>query len=133
MSSRAEDRVALHFEGEPGDSHSLTYAELTAEVKKAANLLTSLGLGKGDRVVLYMPLIPEAVIAMLAVARLGAIHSVVFGGFSAESLRARIDDAQATMVITADGGHRKGSVFPLKRRWTKLSRMDKRQCPPCLW
>ena len=100
------DRVALHFEGEPGDSHSLTYAELTAEVKKAANLLTSLGLGKGDRVVLYMPLIPEAVIAMLAVARLGAIHSVVFGGFSAESLRARIDDAQATMVITADGGHR---------------------------
>ena len=108
------DRVALHFEGEPGDSHSLTYAELTAEVKKAANLLTSLGLGKGDRVVLYMPLIPEAVIAMLAVARLGAIHSVVFGGFSAESLRARIDDAQATMVITADGGHRKGSVFPLK-------------------
>ncbi|MEK9599365.1 MAG: acetate--CoA ligase [Pontimonas sp.] len=108
------ERVALHFEGEPGDSHSLTYAELTAEVKKAANLLTSLGLGKGDRVVLYMPLIPEAVIAMLAVARLGAIHSVVCGGFSAESLRARIDDAQATMVITADGGHRKGSVFPLK-------------------
>ena len=71
-------------------------------------------MGKGDRVIIYMPLIPEAVIAMLAVARLGAIHSVVFGGFSAESLRARIDDADASMVITADGGHRKGSVFPLK-------------------
>ena len=108
------DRVALHFEGEPGDTRSLTYAELTAEVKKAANLLTSLGLGQGDRVIIYMPLIPEAIIAMLAVARLGAIHSVVFGGFSAESLRARIDDAQASMVITADGGHRKGSVFALK-------------------
>ena len=108
------DRVALHFEGEPGDSRDITYAELTSEVKKAANLLTSLGVGKGDRVIIYMPLIPEAVIAMLAVARLGAIHSVVFGGFSAESLRARIDDADASMVITADGGHRKGSVFPLK-------------------
>ena len=108
------DRVALHFEGEPGDNRSLTYRELTEEVKKAANLLTSLGLKQGDRVIIYMPLIPEAVVAMLAVARLGAIHSVVFGGFSAESLRARIDDAEASMVITADGGHRKGSVFALK-------------------
>ncbi len=108
------DRVALHFEGEPGDSQKVTYAELTAEVKKAANLLTSLGITRGDRVIIYMPLIPEAIIAMLAVARLGAIHSVVFGGFSAESLRTRIDDANASMVITADGGHRKGSVFPLK-------------------
>ena len=108
------DRVALHFEGEPGDSLAITYAELTASVKRAANLLRSLGVNKGDRVVIYMPLIPEAVIAMLAVARIGAIHSVVFGGFSAESLRARIEDANASLVITADGGWRKGSVFPLK-------------------
>jgi acetyl-CoA synthetase len=108
------DRVALYFEGEPGDQRSLTYAELTSEVKKAANVLSGLGVGAGDRVIIYMPLIPEAVIAMLAVVRLGAIHSVVFGGFSGESLRARIDDARATMVITADGGHRKGSVFALK-------------------
>ena len=108
------DRVALHFEGETGDSRAITYAELTTEVKKAANMLIAHGVKAGDRVILYMPLIPEAVIAMLAVARLGAIHSVVFGGFSAESLRARIDDADATVVITADGGHRKGSVFALK-------------------
>jgi len=108
------DRVALHWEGEPGDTRTLTYAELTAEVKKAANLLTSLGIRAGDRVAIYLPMIPEAVIAMLAVARLGAIHSVVFGGFSAESLRSRIDDAEAKLVITADGGWRKGRVFPLK-------------------
>ncbi|MFM6968688.1 MAG: acetate--CoA ligase [Microbacteriaceae bacterium] len=108
------DRVAIHFEGEPGDSRDLTYRELTEEVRKAANLLASLGVGHGDRVAIYMPLIPEAVIAMLACARVGAIHSVVFGGFSAESLRARIEDAEAKLVITADGGYRKGSVFPLK-------------------
>ena len=108
------DRVALHFEGEPGDSRAITYAELTTEVKKAANMLIAHGVKAGDRVILYMPLIPEAVVAMLAVARLGAIHSVVFGGFSAESLHARIDDADATIVITADGGNRKGSVFALK-------------------
>lgn len=108
------ERVALHFEGEPGDTRSLTYAELTHEVKRAANLLTSLGVTQGDRVAIYMPMIPETVIAMLAVARLGAAHSVVFGGFSAESLRARIDDAQARLVITADGGYRKGRVSALK-------------------
>ncbi|MCS5723624.1 acetate--CoA ligase [Herbiconiux sp. CPCC 203406] len=108
------DRVALHWEGEPGDSRSFTYAELTAEVKKAANLLTALGVGQGDRVAIYLPMIPEAVISMLAVARLGAIHSVVFGGFSADSLRARIDDADARLVITADGGYRKGRFLPLK-------------------
>jgi acetyl-CoA synthetase len=83
------DRVAIHWEGEPGDSRSITYGELTAEVKRAANLLTSLGIRAGDRVAIYLPMIPEAVIAMLAVARIGAVHSVVFGGFSAESLRAR--------------------------------------------
>ncbi|HEY4226504.1 MAG TPA: acetate--CoA ligase [Pseudolysinimonas sp.] len=108
------DRIAIHWEGEPGDSRSLSYAELTTEVKKAANALAALGVTKGDRIAVYLPVIPEAVIAMLAIARLGAIHSVVFGGFSADSLRARIDDAQAKLVITADGGWRKGKVFPLK-------------------
>jgi acetyl-CoA synthetase len=108
------DRVAIHWEGEPGDSRSITYAELAAEVKRAANALTALGIGRGDRVAIYLPMIPEAVVALLAVARLGAIHSVVFGGFSADSLRARIDDADAKLVITADGGWRKGRVFPLK-------------------
>lgn len=108
------DRVAIHFEGEPGDTRSITYAELTHEVKRAANMLTSLGVEAGDRVAIYMPMIPEAVIAMLAVVRLGAAHSVVFGGFSAESLRARIDDAKAELVITADGGFRKGRVSALK-------------------
>jgi acetyl-CoA synthetase len=108
------DRVALHFEGEPGDSRSITYAELTHEVKRAANMLTSLGVTAGDRIAIYMPMIPETVIAMLAVARLGAAHSVIFGGFSAESLRSRIDDAQAKVVITADGGFRKGRVSALK-------------------
>ncbi|GAA2827015.1 acetyl-coenzyme A synthetase [Leucobacter komagatae] len=108
------DRVAIHFEGEPGDTRTLTYAELTHEVKRAANMLTSLGVTAGDRVAIYMPMIPETVISMLAVARLGAAHSVVFGGFSAESLRARIDDVEAELVITADGGYRKGRVSPLK-------------------
>jgi acetyl-CoA synthetase len=108
------DRVAFHWEGEPGDSRTLTYAELTAEVKKAANVLIGLGIGQGDRVAIYMPVIPEAVIAMLAVARIGAVHSVIFGGFSAESIRARVADADAKLIITADGGWRKGKVFPLK-------------------
>ncbi len=108
------ERVALHWEGEPGDARTLTYAELTREVKRAANLLLSLGVRAGDRVVVYLPQIPEAVVTMLAVARIGAVHSVVFGGFSAESLRARIDDAGARLVVTADGGWRKGAVSPLK-------------------
>ncbi|RQP11016.1 MAG: acetate--CoA ligase [Microbacteriaceae bacterium] len=108
------DRVAIHWEGEPGDTRTITYAELTAQVKRAANAFAALGVGQGDRVAIYLPMIPEAVVAMLAVARLGAIHSVVFGGFSAESLRARIEDAEAKLVITADGGYRKGKVFPLK-------------------
>ncbi|GAA1465324.1 acetate--CoA ligase [Microbacterium thalassium] len=108
------DRVALLWEGEPGDDRRVTYAELTDEVKRLANVLEGLGIGHGDRVAIYMPMIPEAVAAMLAVARVGAIHSVVFGGFSADSLRARIDDAGARLVITADGGWRKGKVSPLK-------------------
>ncbi|GAA1742798.1 acetate--CoA ligase [Microbacterium paludicola] len=108
------DRVALLWEGEPGDERRLTYAELTDEVKRLANVLADLGVGQGDRVAIYLPMIPEAVASMLAVARLGAVHSVVFGGFSADSLRARIDDAGAKLVITADGGWRKGKVSPLK-------------------
>ncbi|NEM92186.1 acetate--CoA ligase [Galbitalea soli] len=108
------ERIALHWEGENGDTASYSYAELTRAVKQAANAIAALGVGQGDRVAIYLPVIPEAVIAMLAVARLGAVHSVVFGGFSSESLRSRIDDAGAKLVITADGGWRKGKVFPLK-------------------
>ena len=108
------DRVAFYFEGEPGDTRTLTYADMLREVKKAANALTSIGIKDGDRVAIYMPMIPEAVIAMLACARIGATHSVVFGGFSADSLLARIQDAEAKLVITADGGYRKGSAFALK-------------------
>ncbi|MFT4135595.1 acetate--CoA ligase [Microbacterium sp.] len=107
-------RVALLWEGEPGDERAVTYAELADEVKRVANVLTGLGVAAGDRVAIYLPMIPEAVAAMLACARIGAIHSVVFGGFSADSLRARIDDAGAKVVITADGGYRKGKVSPLK-------------------
>jgi acetyl-CoA synthetase len=108
------DRVAFYFEGEPGDTRTLTYADILVEVKKAANALLSLGVKDGDRVAIYMPMIPEAVIAMLACARIGATHSVVFGGFSADSLLARIQDAEAKLVITADGGYRKGAAFGLK-------------------
>jgi acetyl-CoA synthetase len=108
------DRTALLFEGEPGDTKKISYAELTREVKKAANALTSLGIKAGDRVAIYLPMIPEAIIAMQAVARIGAVHSVIFGGFSAESLASRIEDAQAKLVITADGGYRKGKASALK-------------------
>ena len=108
------DRVAFHFEGEPGDERTLTYADVLREVSRAANALEALGVGKGDRVAIYLPMIPEAVIAMLACARIGAVHSVVFGGFSAEALRSRIEDASAVLVITADGGHRRGNPSALK-------------------
>ncbi|MGZ4577983.1 MAG: AMP-binding protein, partial [Mycobacterium sp.] len=108
------DRVAIHWEGEPGDSRSLTYSDLQTEVCKAANALTDLGLVGGDRVAIYMPLIPEAVIAMLACARLGIMHSVVFAGFTAKALRARIADAQAKLLITSDGQFRRGKPAPLK-------------------
>ena len=107
-------RVAFHFEGEPGDTRTITYSQLLTEVKKTANALIELGIKQGDRVAIYMPMIPEAAIAMLACARLGAMHSVVFGGFSADSLLARIQDADASLVITADGGYRKGAPFALK-------------------
>jgi acetyl-CoA synthetase len=108
------DRIAIRWEGEPGDVRVITYAELTEDVCRAANALAALGVGQGDRVAIYLPLVPEAVVAMLAVARLGAVHSVVFGGFSAQSLHDRILDAGAKLVITADGGYRKGKVFALK-------------------
>jgi len=98
------DRVAIHWEGEPvGDQRTITYAELKDEVCKAANAFTELGLVAGDRVAIYMPMVPEAIVAMLACARLGAMHSVVFAGFSASALRARIEDAEAKLVITTDG------------------------------
>ena len=108
------DRIAIYFEGEPGDSETITYQQLKDRVCQAANGLTQLGIKSGDRVAIYMPMIPQAVIAMLACARIGATHSVVFGGFSAEALRSRIEDANATHVITSDGGFRKGSAFALK-------------------
>ncbi|KOT90331.1 acetyl-CoA synthetase [Streptomyces sp. NRRL F-5755] len=108
------DRVAIHFEGEPGDTRAITYAELQREVSQAANALTELGVVAGDRVAIYLPMIPEAVIAMLACARLGAPHSVVFGGFSADALATRINDADARVVITADGGYRRGKPSALK-------------------
>lgn len=108
------DRVAIHFEGEPGDTRTITYADLQREVSRAANVLADLGVVTGDRVAIYLPMIPEAVVAMLACARIGAAHSVVFGGFSAEALRSRIEDAEAKVVITADGGYRRGSASALK-------------------
>ena len=108
------DRVAFHFEGEPGDTRTITYAQMLHDVKKAANALIELGIKAGDRVAIYLPMIPEAAVAMLACARIGAAHSVVFGGFSADSLFSRIQDADAKLVITSDGGFRKGAAFALK-------------------
>jgi len=108
------DRVAFYFEGEPGDTQTITYADLLSRVCQAANALKALGIKQGDRIAIYMPMIPEAAVAMLACARLGAMHSVVFGGFSADSLLSRIQDADASLVITADGGFRKGAPFALK-------------------
>ena len=113
------NKAALIFEGEPGDRRTLTYWDLYVEVNKFANVLGRMGVRRGDRVGIYLPLIPEVVIAMLACARIGAIHSVVFGGFSPESLRDRMNDAQAKLVITADGGYRRGQVIPLKRNTDK--------------
>jgi len=107
-------KVAIYWEGEPGDSRAITYAELLEETAKFANVLKSLGVERGDRVNIYLPMIPEAAVAMLACARIGAAHSVVFGGFSAQSLADRIADAEAKVLITADGGYRRGEVFPLK-------------------
>jgi len=108
------DKVAIHWEGEPGDTRTITYSQLLDETKKFANVLKSLGVVAGDRVNIYLPMIPEAAVAMLACARIGAAHSVVFGGFSSQALADRINDASAKVLITADGGYRRGEVFALK-------------------
>jgi acetyl-CoA synthetase len=109
------NKAALIWEGEPGEERVLTYGDLYREVNKFANVMKKLGVGKGDRVTIYLPMVPELAIALLACARIGAPHSVVFGGFSAESLRDRINDAQSKLVITADGSYRRGQILPLKR------------------
>jgi acetyl-CoA synthetase len=109
------NKAALIWEGEPGDRRTLTYWDLYCEVSKFANVLKKLGVRKGDRVAIYLPLIPEAAVSMLACARIGAIHSVVFGGFSPESLSDRINDSKVKVLITADAGYRRGQVIPLKR------------------
>jgi acetyl-CoA synthetase len=114
LTSWRKNKAALIWEGEPGDTRTLTYQQLHREVCRFANALLSLGVGKGDRVAIYMPMIPELPVAMLACARIGAPHSIIFGGFSSEALKDRINDAQAKAVITADGGFRRGSVIDLK-------------------
>jgi acetyl-CoA synthetase len=119
------DKVAFHWEGEPGDTRTITYAELLEEVCRLANAMRALGVGKGDRVNIYLGMVPELPIAMLACARIGAPHSVVFGGFSAESLKDRINDAEAKLLITADGAWRRGSVVPLKANADEALR----ECP----
>ena len=108
------DRVAFYFEGEPGDTREITYGQLASEVKQAANALIELGVKAGDRVAIYLPMIPEAAVAMLACARIGAPHTVVFGGFSADALSSRIIDCGVEIVITADGGYRRGAQSSLK-------------------
>jgi acetyl-CoA synthetase len=108
------DKVAFHWEGEPGDTRTVTYGDLLSEVQRFANVLRSLGVQRGDRVAIYMPMIPELPVAMLACTRIGAAHSVVFGGFSSDALRDRINDAEAKVLVTADGGWRRGSAVPLK-------------------
>ena len=113
------NKAALVWEGEPGDRRTLTYWDLYVEVNKFANVLKGLGVQRGDRVAIYLPMIPEAAIAMLGCARIGAIHSVIFGGFSPESVRDRVNDAGAKVLITADGGYRRGQVVPLKRNTDK--------------
>jgi len=109
------NKAAIIWEGEPGDRRVLTYWDLAREVRRAANALKQLGVRKGDRVAIYLPMIPEAAVAMLACARIGAVHSVIFGGFSAESVRDRVNDARAKLLITADAGYRRGQIVPLKR------------------
>ena len=113
------NKAALIWEGEPGDRRTFTYWDVYRETNLAASMLRHLGVQKGDRVAIYLPMIPEAVFAMLGCARIGAIHSVVFGGFSSESLRDRINDSQCKVLITADGGYRRGQMLPLKRNADK--------------
>jgi len=115
LASPVRNKAAIIWEGEPGEERTLTYTQLHREVSRFANVLKGLGVAKGDRVTLYLPMIPELAIAMLACARIGAVHSVVFGGFSAEALRERINDSKSTVLVTADGGYRRGAQVPLKR------------------
>ena len=115
LETARRNKAAIVWEGEPGDRRTLTYWDLHREVNRFANVLRNLGVGRGDRVTIYMPMVPELPIAMLACARIGAIHSVVFGGFSAESLRDRINDQQAKLLVTSDGGYRRGQIVPLKK------------------
>ena len=126
------DRVAFHWEGEPGDTRTITYADLLTSVCQAANALTELGVHAGDKVAIYMPMVPEAVVAMLACARLGAPHTVVFGGFSSDALRSRILDCDAHFVITADGGFRRGAASVLSPQSTRRSRTV-RACAGSSW
>ena len=114
LGTHRENKAALIFEGEPGDTRTLTYRQLHREVCKFANVLESLGLKKGDRAAIYMPMVPEAAVAMLACARVGVVHTVIFGGFSAESIKDRVNDCQAKAIITADGGWRRGRIIELK-------------------
>jgi acetyl-CoA synthetase len=114
LGTARENKAAIIFEGEPGDIRTLTYKQLHREVCRFANVLTGLGVGKGDRVAIYMPMVPEAAIGMLACARLGAIHTVIFGGFSSEAIKDRVNDCQAKVILTADGGWRRGKVVELK-------------------
>lgn len=125
LTSATKNKVAIHWEGEPGDQRSLTYHQLWREVCKFANVLKGLGVQKGDRVTLYMPLVPELAIACLACARIGAAHSVVFGGFSADSLADRIKDSESKVVVTSDGGYRRGGVVHLKKATDEALQ----QCP----
>ena len=120
------NKAAIIWEGEPGDKRTITYQQLHREVCKFANVLKRNNIGKGDRVIIYMPTIPEAAIAMLACARIGAVHSVVFGGFSADSIRDRIEDCGAVAVITADGGYRRGAIVPLKDKSMKRCKEKQR-------
>ena len=108
------NKAAMIFEGEPGDVRTLTYGQLHREVCRFANALTALGLVRGDRAAIYMPMVPEAAVAMLACARLGVIHTVIFGGFSSEAIKDRVNDCQAKLIITADGGWRRGRIVELK-------------------
>ncbi len=114
LSTARENKAAIIFEGEPGDIRTITYKQLHREVCQFANVITSLGLTKGDRAAIYMPMVPEAAVAMLACARLGVIHTVIFGGFSSEAIKDRVNDCQAKLIITADGGWRRGKVIELK-------------------
>src|SRR5205814_10125873 len=115
LTGHRRNKAAIIWEGEPGEKRTITYQQLHHEVCRFANVLKRNKIGKGDRVIIYLPTIPEAAIAMLACARIGAVHSVVFGGFSADSIRDRIADSGAVAVITADGGYRRGGIVPLKK------------------